>query len=90
MEPQIQYAQTTDGVNIAFFTMGEGKPYLQMPYIPTGDLQVDLQFPELRAWYERMSQNRMLIRYDCRGSGLSDRKKSVPAEERRSARKVGR
>ncbi len=24
MEPRIQYAHTTDGVNIAYWTMGEG------------------------------------------------------------------
>jgi hypothetical protein len=34
MEPRIQYAQTTDGVSIPFWTLGEGKPYIQMPTIP--------------------------------------------------------
>ena len=26
MEPRIQYAQTKDGVSIAFWTLGEGEP----------------------------------------------------------------
>ncbi len=26
MEPRIQYAKTSDGVSIAFWTMGEGMP----------------------------------------------------------------
>jgi hypothetical protein len=26
MEPRIQYAQTKDGVSIAFWTLGEGTP----------------------------------------------------------------
>ncbi len=26
MEPRIQYAQTRDGVNIAFWALGEGAP----------------------------------------------------------------
>ncbi len=28
MEPRIQYAQTKDGVSIAFWTLGEGMPLL--------------------------------------------------------------
>ncbi len=27
MEPRIQYAQTKDGVSIAFSTLGEGMPF---------------------------------------------------------------
>ncbi len=30
MEPRIQYAQTEDGVGIAFFTLGEGVPLIEM------------------------------------------------------------
>ena len=26
MDPRIQYAQTTDGVSIAYYTVGEGMP----------------------------------------------------------------
>ena len=32
MEPRIQYAQTKDGVSIAFWTLGEGMP----PILPFG------------------------------------------------------
>ncbi len=31
MEPRIQYAQTKDGVSIAFWTMGEGMPLVRVP-----------------------------------------------------------
>jgi hypothetical protein len=31
MEPRIQYAQTEDGVSIAYWTLGEGMPFVQMP-----------------------------------------------------------
>ena len=31
MEPQIQYAQTKDGVSIAFWTLGAGMPVVFMP-----------------------------------------------------------
>ena len=31
MEPRIQYAQTADGVSIAYWTLGDGKPPVSMP-----------------------------------------------------------
>ncbi len=31
METRIQYAKTADGVSIAFWTLGEGKPLVVMP-----------------------------------------------------------
>ncbi len=30
MEPQVQYAKTSDGVNIAFASMGEGPPLVRL------------------------------------------------------------
>ena len=33
MEPRIQYAKTTDGVSIAFWTLGEGMPLVHMPLL---------------------------------------------------------
>jgi len=73
MEPRIQYAQTADGVSIAFCVMGEGIPLVQMPNSPWSHVQLEWQIPEVRRWYERLAQKRNLIRYDGRGSGLSDR-----------------
>jgi pimeloyl-ACP methyl ester carboxylesterase len=73
MEPRIQYAQTTDGVSIAFWTLGEGMPFVHMPRHPFSHIQMEWQFPEMRRWYERLAQKRMLVRYDGRGSGLSER-----------------
>ncbi len=31
MEPRIQYAKTSDGVSIAYASMGEGPPLVMMP-----------------------------------------------------------
>jgi class 3 adenylate cyclase len=73
MEPRIQYAKTSDGVNIAFWTLGEGSPLVYMPPSLIGHCQLEWQWPEWRAWYQRLAKGRMLIRYDYRGSGLSDR-----------------
>jgi class 3 adenylate cyclase len=73
MEPRIQYAQTKDGVNIAYWTLGEGMTFVQMPPLPDSHIQLEWQFPEVRSWYERLAEKRKLVRYDGRGSGLSDR-----------------
>jgi len=73
MEPRIQYAQTADGVSIAFYTLGDGMHLVLMPPIPWSHIQLEWQDPEGRRWYERLSEKRKLVRYDGRGTGLSDR-----------------
>ncbi len=73
MEPRIQYAQTKDGVSIAFWTLGEGTPLVHMPPLPWSHVQLEWQDPDYRRWYEGLASNRRLVRYDNRGSGLSDR-----------------
>ena len=73
MEPRIQYAQTKDGVSIAFWTSGKGIPLVFMPTIPFSHVELEWQIPEYRRYYERVLQTVNLVRYDNRGSGLSDR-----------------
>ena len=73
MEPRIQYAQTADGVCIAFWTLGEGMPVVIMPRLPWALGQWPWKDPEARARLEQLAQGRMLICYDCRGAGLSQR-----------------
>ncbi len=72
-EPRVQYCTTSDGVSIAYSVLGEGVPFVHMPTFPIGHLQVEWQIPMIRGWYERLSAARMLVRYDCRGIGLSER-----------------
>ena len=71
-EPQVQYAKTSDGVNIAYCTLGEGTPFIQMASV-FSHLQLEWHHPGFRAWYERLAEKRMLVRYDGRGTGLSER-----------------
>jgi class 3 adenylate cyclase len=73
MEPRIQYAQATDGVSIAFWVIGEGRPLVWIMSLPFSHIQLEWEMPEIRRWFERLAQRRKLIRYDNRGSGLSDR-----------------
>ncbi len=73
MEPRIQYTHTTDGVSIAFWTLGEGLPLVYMPVLPWSHIQLEWQNPGYRRWYERLTERGKLVRYDGRGTGLSDR-----------------
>ncbi len=71
MEPRIQYAQTTDGVSIAFYTMGEGMPLVYMP--PAGiSIETEWQIPGCLQWIERLAEKRKIIRYDPREFVLSE------------------
>ena len=75
MEPSIQYAQTSDGVSIAYHTIGggEGTPLIEMPLMPWSHIQLSRQMPEWRRHYDRMAEKRMVVQYDGRGTGMSDR-----------------
>jgi pimeloyl-ACP methyl ester carboxylesterase len=73
MEPRIQYAQTTDGVSIAFWTLGKGAPLVLMPTGSWSHIQLEWQFLQAPRWFNGLAQKRMLVRYDGRGSGLSER-----------------
>ena len=73
MEPRIQYAKTSDGVSIAFYTLGEGMPLVYMPALPWSHIHLEWQIPEYARWLERLAENRRLVRYDGRGTGLSER-----------------
>ncbi len=72
MEPRIQYAKTEDGVNIAYAKAGEGPPLVMCP-AATEQFSLFQQIPEIGAFYERLGKDRLLVQYDARGTGLSDR-----------------
>ena len=69
----IQYVKTSDGVNIAYAKSGNGPPCIVVPPIPWTNLEVELNDPGYRSWFEIISRNHSLVLYDSRGSGLSDR-----------------
>ncbi|HEV8574346.1 MAG TPA: adenylate/guanylate cyclase domain-containing protein [Dehalococcoidia bacterium] len=73
MEPRIQYATTSDGVNIAYWALGEGRPFVHMPWFRSSHIQLEWAIPEYRRWYAELYRNKRLIRYDGRGIGMSDR-----------------
>ena len=73
MNPHVRYTKAPDGVHIAYWEHGEGPPIVYMPTIPFSHVQLELDVPECRKWYERLiASGRTLVRYDARGTG-SDR-----------------
>ncbi len=71
MEPRIQYAQTEDGVSIAYWTLGEGPPLFVTSNAPLSPSLRSWQDPPTRAYWKKLARNRLLIRYDHRGCGNS-------------------
>jgi class 3 adenylate cyclase len=73
MEPRIQYVKSKDGVRIACWTEGEGRPLLVLPNPNWGTPTGLLQLPEVRSFWQRLGHGRTLVRYNARGTGQSDR-----------------
>jgi class 3 adenylate cyclase len=69
---EIRFCKTVDGVTIAYSTMGEGYPLVIPPQLVT-HLEADLIEGPLAEVYEALSQYFRVIRFDKRGTGLSER-----------------
>jgi class 3 adenylate cyclase len=73
IEPQIRYARTSDGVNIAFSTLGYGPTLLILhPGVSYLPMAWDWEIPEYRAWLEKLGETYQVVRLDGRGCGMSD------------------
>lgn len=74
MEPRIEYTSTRDGYSLAYWQHGTGLPLVvPPPASPWSHIQQELEIPEWRHWYEHLTEFTRVLRYDGRGSGLSDR-----------------
>jgi pimeloyl-ACP methyl ester carboxylesterase/DNA-binding CsgD family transcriptional regulator len=73
MEPRIEYASTSDGVRIASFAVGAGTPLLISATPPWSHVTQEWQIPAVGAWLRELGRHMRVVRYDCRGTGLSDR-----------------
>ena len=67
--PPIQYARTDDGVDIAYWIAGEGKPLLYCP--PICHVGYSWQVPQYRDWFESLCSHFRVACFDHRDSGLS-------------------
>lgn len=74
-------------VRIAYDVMGAGQPTLVVIPGWVSHLTFDWDTPEIHAYYERLAARRQVVRYDKRGTGLSDR--TIGAETYRPEAQVG-
>ena len=82
MEPQVKYARTSDGVNIAWFAMGSGPAYVWASAGP-GASVASLRMPEFREMADAIARRATLVTYDSRGFGMSDLGPTDPSCEAR-------
>ena len=74
MEPRIQYVRTSDGVNIAYATLGRGHPLvLVTPITWIHSIEMISHLPPALAVIERLAERRMVVLCDNRGQGVSQR-----------------
>jgi pimeloyl-ACP methyl ester carboxylesterase len=80
--PEVQYAKSGD-VNIAYQVTGEG-PF-DLVFVPGYVTHLELHWgmPSFRPFLERVSSFARLIRFDKRGTGMSDRVSGAPTLETR-------
>jgi pimeloyl-ACP methyl ester carboxylesterase/DNA-binding winged helix-turn-helix (wHTH) protein len=71
LEQVIRFCTTSDGVRLAYATVGHGRPLVRAAHWIT-HLDYDWHSPVWRHWLEGLANGRTLVRYDERGCGLSD------------------
>ena len=70
MVPRVRYTHAADGVSVAYWTLGQGRPLVYLTGGPWSHLEL-WDIPACQRWYERLAEYRMLVRYDTRGTGLA-------------------
>lgn len=71
LEQKIRFCRTQDGVTLAYASSGEGPPLVKAANWLT-HVDHDWHSPVWRHWLTELSRRHRLIRYDVRGSGMSD------------------
>jgi class 3 adenylate cyclase/pimeloyl-ACP methyl ester carboxylesterase len=74
VEPEIRYCTTTDGVSIAYYAMGDGETLLIASNVAWSNVRHALTFtPEYHRAGAGIGRDMRVVRYDARGTGMSDR-----------------
>jgi pimeloyl-ACP methyl ester carboxylesterase/DNA-binding CsgD family transcriptional regulator len=71
--PPVQYVRTTDGYDIAYWTVGNGRPFVYVPG-QFSDLNVFWHETSMHgSWMQGLAQRFRLTSFDGRGQGMSTR-----------------
>jgi pimeloyl-ACP methyl ester carboxylesterase/DNA-binding winged helix-turn-helix (wHTH) protein len=71
LRQEIRFATATDGVRIAYSTVGSGLPLVKAANW-LNHLEFEWDSPVWRHWIHQISRRHVFVRYDERGCGLSD------------------
>jgi Protein kinase domain/alpha/beta hydrolase fold len=71
LQQDIRFCTTADGVHLAYSIIGAG-PLLVRVLGHFTHLEMEWEWPDLRHFWERLAERFTVIRYDGRGTGLSD------------------
>jgi len=82
VEPETRYAQSGD-VSIAYQVMGDGPFDIVLVPAWASHLELAWRVPTMAALFKQFGSFARLIRFDKRGTGLSDRPAGVPTLEQR-------
>ena len=72
MRPQVQFCTSSDGVRLGYAVSGKGPLMVRAPHW-FSHLEHDWSNPAMKPWVENLSKRYTLLRFDQRGTGLSDR-----------------
>ncbi len=72
MEREVRYCTTEDGVRIAYCVEGEGPPLVACPHL-FESFSLEHLFPQLQEIRRLLGEGHQVVRYDMRGTGLSQR-----------------
>lgn len=75
MQQEIRFCTTRDGVSIAYSSVGDGPAFVKAANW-MNHLELDWQSPVWRHVVEEFAKDHQFVRYDERGTGLSDRRVS--------------
>jgi class 3 adenylate cyclase/pimeloyl-ACP methyl ester carboxylesterase len=83
--PQTGYARTSDGVYLAYQTLGDGPTDIVYQPDWPGNIDMEWEFPSGRTFLEGLANFGRVILHDHRGVGLSSRNVPIPNLETRVA-----
>ena len=80
--PDVRFCTTADGIGIAHSVLGSG-PVLVRVLGHFTHLEMEWDWPSLRMFWEQLARRHTVVRYDGRGTGLSDQWTAPFTEETR-------